>query len=297
MRLLSTIPLSFLLFFYLTQTASAACRYSKHDVNSIVRCAEADDDNAQKELGDRYFHGIGVAQSTAEAIRWYQKSAEAGFTPAQYTLGYIYQRGLGIRKSDATAMNWYHHAAQNGSLEAQYNLATLLLLSTEIQKNPTQAFQLYQQAAEKGEIDSTNNLGYLYETGSGTAKNLELAEQFYRKAAMNNQITAQYNLGRLLFLNRPEASLEAKLWLERAAKQGYAPAMSLLGQAYYQSSQPDYAQAYYWFSLAAAFGHPGGKTGQQITAQQLTPETIAQTHEQIKRFSLPGKRKSSRRGR
>ena len=264
--------------------AGSACRYNARDFQSTLHCAEQQNPQAQKELGDKYLHGEGVAQSTAAAIRWYQQSAKAGYVPAQYTLGYLYQRGLGVRKSDHDAMIWYHQAAQAGNTDAQYNLGTLLLTTKEISKMPTQAFSLYQLAAKAGDADAANNLAYLHELGIGTQRDLQAAQEYYEMAARKNHEQGQYNMGRLLLGMQPVQLKEAQYWLEKSAKQGFAPAMALLGQSHYQAETPHYQNAYYWLSVASAFGSKNGKTGLLLVEKHLTPAQIQSIQNEVLRF-------------
>jgi len=241
---------------------------------------------AQKLLGDKYLHGQGVAQSTSAAIRWYQQSAENGYLPAKYILGYLFQAGLGTRRSDHNAIIWYHQAAQADHVDAQYNLATLLLTTRELPQAPKQAFNFFQLAANAGDADATNNRGYLQELGIGTEKNLGRARQYYLIAAQKNHVKAQYNLGRLLLDTQPLQLAEAQCWLERSARQGFAPAMALLGQSYYESEIPNYQTAYYWMAIAKAFGNKAGRVGMQIVEKHLTPVQIQNLQTEILRFRI-----------
>lgn len=291
-------PLALLLTFLIAlcpSLAASSCRYSKGDFRSILNCAEKADIKAQKELGDRYLHGLGVAQSTTEAIRWYQQSAEGGSVEAQYLLGYLYQRGLGLRRSDSTALTWYRRAADNGHLEAQFNLATLLLTSSEFPKRPDEAARWYRAAADRGELAAANNLGYLYETGMGVGQNLEEARRYYQNSAQGNNREGQYNLARLLIDDaRVQARNEGQQWLERSAKQGFVPAMALLGRFYAEkATPPNYSDAFYWFSLAAAFGDPAGKVGRAVVMPNLEGRDIEEIYRRL--HDLPSFEKNARR--
>ena len=42
-----------------------------------------------------YYHGYGVQQDFAEAVRWYRKAAEQGYAIAQYYLGFRYYKRTG----------------------------------------------------------------------------------------------------------------------------------------------------------------------------------------------------------
>tara|TARA_B100000524_G_scaffold218828_1_gene115158 strand:+ start:1118 stop:1300 length:183 start_codon:yes stop_codon:yes gene_type:complete len=59
-----------------------------------------------------YIQGLGVAQSDAEAVKWYRKSAEQGNAKAQYNLGRVYADDHGVAQSDTEAVKWYRMAAE-----------------------------------------------------------------------------------------------------------------------------------------------------------------------------------------
>lgn len=276
-----------------------ACSYNPNDARSILKCAEKGDSKAQNELGYRYLHGIGFAQSSTEAMRWYTESANAGSEEAQYVLGYLYQRGLGIRRSEPDAVTWYRKAADSGNPNAQYNLATLLISGKDIQKHPEEAFIWYQKAAAQGHVKAANNLGYLYHTGYGTLQNLQEAQHLYQNSATKGLPESQYNLA-LLGLEYPNLEgIDVQQWLDRAANQGFPPAMARLGQYYAETNPPDYQNAYYWLTLASAFGDFNAKVSKQIVSGYLTEDemkTIYKRAKQFKTSNSPSKKNSKKFG-
>ena len=67
---------------------------------------------AQFKLGKLYDDGQGVAQSDAEALKWYRLSAGQGEADAQYSLGVMHFVGRGMAKDDAEAAKWFGKAAE-----------------------------------------------------------------------------------------------------------------------------------------------------------------------------------------
>ena len=49
--------------------------------------AEDGDADAQYQIGDCYFFGLGVKRDMVEGVSWYRKAAEAGQMKAQFNLG------------------------------------------------------------------------------------------------------------------------------------------------------------------------------------------------------------------
>ena len=57
--------------------------------------AEKGDADAQFQLGDCYFFGLGISKDQAEGASWYRRAAEAGQMKAQFNLGGCLHEGLG----------------------------------------------------------------------------------------------------------------------------------------------------------------------------------------------------------
>ena len=65
---------------------------------------------AQYNVGASYAAGAGVAQSDADAAKWFQRAAEHGLVGSAMTLGMMYEQGLGVEKSEVEAKRWYERA-------------------------------------------------------------------------------------------------------------------------------------------------------------------------------------------
>lgn len=73
--------------------------------------AEQGDARAQNSLGLMYYHGQGVPQDDAEAVRLYSLAAEQGYAWAQYHLGLMYANGEGVLRDYVQAHMWSNLAA------------------------------------------------------------------------------------------------------------------------------------------------------------------------------------------
>src|SRR6516164_5500291 len=80
---------------------------------------------AQILLGVMYARGQGVAQSSAEAMKWYRRAADQGDAAGQTALGAIYANGLGVPQDQAKAMEWFRKAADQGFATAQNDLGSM----------------------------------------------------------------------------------------------------------------------------------------------------------------------------
>jgi hypothetical protein len=65
-------------------------------------------------------------------------------------------------------------------------------------------------------------------------------------------------------------------WFTRAAEQGYTPAQSKLGSAYYRGRDipQNLNQAYFWMALARANGDENSKVLAPLVAQHLTRDQV-----------------------
>lgn len=87
-------------------------------MEALCRAAEAGDAKMQRDLGNRYLHGIGVERDPVEARRWYVLAAGQGDGLAAYELGLIYENGLGVSSDKREAGRWFAIGARAGNAES-----------------------------------------------------------------------------------------------------------------------------------------------------------------------------------
>ena len=108
------------------------------------------------------------------------------------------------------------------------------------------------------------------------------------KAAQAGFSHAQYNLAGKYLRGEdvPRDPATAEKWLTRAAEQGYAPAQSLLalmrltGKGAEQDTEPNEAEAAFWWSLAAE----AGNTAAKLASERLRPLLKPQEHVRAQRL-------------
>ena len=105
--------------------------------------------DAQYELGDCYYFGVGVEQNLEEAVKWYTKSAEQGNASAQTNLGDAYTFGEGVDADRAEAVRWYLKAAKQGDARAQYALGDCYYFGGGIEQNLEEAVKWYTESAKQ----------------------------------------------------------------------------------------------------------------------------------------------------
>jgi TPR repeat protein len=73
-----------------------------------------------------YSLGRCVAQSNAEALRWFRRGANHGCAQAHFMLGHFYENGRGVAHDVGEAAEWYKKAADLGFVESRWNLGRVL---------------------------------------------------------------------------------------------------------------------------------------------------------------------------
>ena len=85
-----------ILFVFCSVLLSGSVRGESSEVQKLRVAAEQGDAHAQNNLGSIYADGKGVAQDSAEAVKWFQLSADQGLVEAQFKLGVLYENGKGV---------------------------------------------------------------------------------------------------------------------------------------------------------------------------------------------------------
>lgn len=150
-------------------------------------------------------------------------------------------------------------AARYGIVEAQVAYAQLLLDGRGVKRDPHGAYRWFEVAAGAGSLDATNMLGRCHELGWGVPVDRAKAAELYRDAAERGLDWGQYNYANLLARGDGVAQdLDAALaWYRRAAGQGHAKSMNLVGRFLEEGwggAAADPAAAEDWYRRAAEGG-------------------------------------------
>ena len=94
---------------------------------------------AQLELGNMYFNGIGVSENKADAVKYYKMAADKGNKQAQLQIGNMYFDGIGVLENKADAVKYYKMAAEQGSKEAQKRLGYMYGKGIGVTKNSAES--------------------------------------------------------------------------------------------------------------------------------------------------------------
>ena len=241
---------------------------------AVRTSAERGDAKAQYDLGHIYFHGEGVHQSYAEALRWYRDAADQGYAKAQYGVGYMYDHGNGVPQNYAEAAHWYRRAADQGFAGAEVNLSRMYYFGQGVPQDYAMAILLSHKAADQGNRSGQEAVGFIYYSGHGVPQNYTEALRWYRKAADQGDARAQDQIGYMYLHGQgvPQDYAEAFHWTQKAAGQGDADAQAALGYMYAkgQGVPQSRSEAFRWFRKAAA---QGDTYALSAVGEKLTPFT------------------------
>lgn len=194
----------------------------------FMQAAQQGDGLSAYQVGRAYAQGMGVTQSSRQAIYWYQKAIAQDIDRAMLELGLLYFNGEAVTRDYAQARTLFSQASQYNQMKAPRYLGIIYEEGLGVKPDYALARHYYQTASELGDITAAARLGWMYERGLGVARSDEEALKWYRIAAPSPEAAASNIHPRVLALLK-------------------------LGQFYEQGRavQPDRQQALIWYRLAA----------------------------------------------
>ena len=107
-----------------TQKRAGRCGEALHRIqDSIVQrdydLAVAGNAQAQYEMGERFYQGLGVEKDYAPAASWFTLAAQQGHAVAQRLLAMMYFLGRGVPADSAEAYKWIQLAVARGDADAR----------------------------------------------------------------------------------------------------------------------------------------------------------------------------------
>jgi uncharacterized protein len=264
------------------------------------RAADLTNYAAMKSLGHMLMRGFGVEKDPEAARRWLTRAAtEGGNRRAMYNLGALYSGQVADTNAMAEAFHWLKQGAELGDALASMQVATFYYRGWGVVQTNLEAYRLWRfRAAARGATAAQYLMGAAYRTGDGVPKDEENSLAWYRRAAAKGHPSAFYDLAlhyrsestnrlsRLLAesymlqaaqAGHREAQLQCamscfrgdvgapdceggKLWLAKAAENGWARAEFCLFRLYHLGIAPsptcppypkDVPQAIHWLRRAA----------------------------------------------
>ena len=163
--------------------------------------------------------------------------------------------------------------AQAGDPNAEFQFALRLMSGSGVPQDTTEAMIEFQKAAKKGNAKAQDLLGQIYDEG-GLGKAVPGPDGSYRVVE---------------FHAVPKDFVLAAKWYRMAAEQGEAHAQNRLGSLYADGRgvPQDYAEAYFWLSLASSKGSHSSTDGvddRDLAASHLTKTVLLQTQERARKW-------------
>ena len=103
-----------------------ALNYSKE----MEAKAQAGDTEAQFQIGNCYFFGLGVPKKQIDGVAWYRKAAEQGHAEAQFNLGGCLYQGYGVEPNLLEAFRWWRKSAGQNFPAAQISVGDCFLFGS-----------------------------------------------------------------------------------------------------------------------------------------------------------------------
>lgn len=219
--------------------------------------------------------------------------ADSGNPIAQYNLGLK----LDGEERHAEAARYFRMAALQNVPEAQFNYAMMQTEGVGVPKNEESAFLMFKKAAVQGLAQAQYNVGTFLSEGRGTTRSVPEAIRWLRQAAVKGHTSARVYMVALLLrgeiqtLNIQQVTEMAR-WISEEALRGDKQAQFYMGlmSARGLGVQPDPAEAYFWFELAAKQDVAPAVRGRELLAEQLTTDQVKQARDraaQFKPLALP----------
>ncbi len=150
---------------------------------------------SQHTLGTLYRYGIGVIESSKQAIRWYTEAADQSFPAAMLSLAESYIEGLGVEKDYKKARDLLEALLDPGATyevrveefgilrktksRASYLLGVIYSSGIEVEIDMPKAIELFEKAAHTGDQDATMYLAITYAEGKEVDKSIEKAKEYF----------------------------------------------------------------------------------------------------------------------
>jgi len=112
------------------------------NIQDCAQTPDIDDGNAMSQytLGKEYLD----SKEFPKALKWLLLSANQKNADAQYELGNMYFQGLGVAKNQKTGTNWHRKSAGQGHSLAQQTLGLTYQFGASVSVNHVAAYALYQ---------------------------------------------------------------------------------------------------------------------------------------------------------
>jgi len=257
------LPISLAIAIALTGISANAATLSASPTE-LQRRATAGDVAAERDLGQAYIDGAGVAKDVATGLAWLERAAKQRDPYAAYLLGEHYEGLPQTADNHNQMVGYYRQAAELGHTSAQIKIAQMLLDRAQTMpadqkaKTQQQALALLAFAGNAGNGMANAVLGGIYAQGQyAVAVDMHKAVEHYRKAATQKQMGAYVWLTHYYFGQGADAAQAIK-YLTDSAHAGVPGAAAQLAERYANGdgAPKDAARAREWAQIAKDHNDP-----------------------------------------
>lgn len=220
-----------------------------HSSKNAGQGAEAE---AQFLLGNCYGMGaLGWPLNHKRAFQWYVQASKYGHPEATYRTAVCYEIGIGTSKDGSCALTFYRKAAHLMHVPAMYKLGVILMRGYCDHPVSKREALVWLQRAACTAIAPLGPADKSKATTTGGHGGIALPHALHALAIVH--LTRECERTSII----PDPNYAIKL-LHNAARLGYAPSQSKLGECYECGyfCPEDESQSIYWYSLAAQQDYP-----------------------------------------
>lgn len=215
-------------------------------------------------------------QACQRALRQLLAEAEKGNAQSAFRVGVIYEEGCGVRRNRQTAAAYYEIAGKHGHVDGAVRLGGYYVQGDVLGVDYRKARALLEGPAAKGHPLANFHLAVIAWRGDESKPpkpDPALAMKHFKAAAEGGLAQAQFVVGQALVEGKdlPADLKAARTMLQRAANQGFAWAMVVLGRLHAEKLLPDAdaGEAFKWLMLARQLEKDDALL-QQATDQSLS---------------------------
>lgn len=244
---------------YYFETGYKAFQKGNYDeaISCFATAYEKGNTDAIYWIGVCYDSGLGVAQNTKCALKFYNEAANRGQVDACFALGCLYYTGFEsedtvIQQDINRSMEWLRLAANNNHSNAQCLLGDCYYLQGDAET----AFSWYNKSASLNNPTGIQRVGVRLMDGDGTTKNLPLAIQYLNTAKSMGVADSDFILGKAYYFHG-DYLLAIKCFLKTVEDD--AESARWLGSCYAAKEPAEYDMALYYWEKSAEKGDLYGK--------------------------------------
>lgn len=256
--------ISIFLCFLITPQAQEEIQSEAFVFLGLMTKAQHGDPEGQYQVGRCFYDGtFGMDQDYAVAIKWFEKAAAQNHTGAIHALGLCYGLGKGVEHDYVKAADYFRHAIALNHVPSLHALGLFYYAGKGVEQSNMMAYRYILDAANH---DFEISRKFLNEHQLVTLE--ELIKDRRSGSLSDGHLAFMAELGAPEYqclmgmiydgMDKEEDYKIAVTWYQKAAAQGYAPAINNLGYCYFYGHgvEKNQVKAFEYYFTAATKGNP-----------------------------------------